>query len=381
MQHPFDHTRELFPILAKKAQLSSCSQSALARPVAQAIHDYLDTWRDRGMDWIGWMDVVNDAKARFARLINAHPDEVAIMSSVSDVASSIGSALDFSGKKNGIVVGDIDFPSVGHVWLAHERKGAQVRFVPADEMHCIGLDAYAAQIDDRTALVSVSHVSYYNGFLQDIAAIAKLAHAHDALVFVDAYQSVGAVAIDVQRDGIDILTSGAQKFMLGTPGIAFVYVRKAVAEKLLPSNTGWFGRVDPFAFDIRQLDFAPAAGRFNTGTPPMMNACAAQAALRLLEELDVTAIEGYLRLLSEVALTEVRRLGLQTASPQEPHRKSSTTAICVQDSAAVERAMAQAGYVVSARNDVVRIAPHFYNTEAEVVGALRTLAGIVNKAR
>jgi len=376
MQHPFHDTRELFPILASKAQLSSCSQSALGRPVAEAIQDYLASWSTHGMDWMGWMQAVTEAKESFARLINAQPGEIAVMSSVSDAASSIGSAMEFPAHKNGVVVGDIDFPSIGHVWLAHERKGASVSFVEADEQHCIGLDAYARHIDEATALVSVSHVSYYNGFLQDIGGIARLAHAQGALVFVDAYQSAGSVRIDVQRDDIDILATGAQKFMLGTPGIAFVFVRKSVAARLFPSNTGWFGRVNPFAFDIRQLDFAESAGRFNTGTPPMINAFAARAALRLLESLDIDKIEGYLRHLSEVALTEARRLGLQTASPTEPQRKASTTAIRVNDSQKVEAALKAAGYIVSARSDVVRVAPHFYNTEAEVVGALRAIAAL-----
>jgi len=376
MLHPFEHTRELFPILTSKAQLSSCSQSALSLPVDQAIGDYLKSWRDRGMDWLGWMDAVNEAKAAFARLINAHPDEVAVLSSVSDAASSIGSAMNFTPEKNGIIVGDIDFPSVGHVWLAHQRKGAQVHFVEADEGHCISLDAYAGKIDERTALVSVSHVSYYNGFLQDIAGIAELAHAKDALVFVDAYQSAGAVRIDVQRDGIDILASGAQKFLLGCPGIAFMYVRRAVAERLLPSNTGWFGRVNPFAFDIRQLDFAPGASRFNTGTPPMINAFAARAALGLMGSMDVDLIESYLKHLSGVALDEAKRLGLQVASPRDLARKASTTAIRVGDASAVERKLLAQGYVVSARNDVIRIAPHFYNTESEVIGAIRALAAL-----
>lgn len=376
MHHPFEHTRELFPLLASKAQLSSCSQSALSLPVTQAIQDYLASWQDKGMDWIGWMEAVNEAKAAFARLINAHPDEVAVMSSVSDAASSIGSALNFVPEKNGIVVGEIDFPSVGHVWLAHQRKGAQVRFVEADEGHCISLDTYARHIDARTALVSVSHVSYYNGFVQDIAGIAALAHAQEALVFVDAYQSAGALRIDVARDGIDILASGAQKFLLGCPGIAFLYVRKAVAQKLFPSNTGWFGRVNPFALDIRCLDFAEGASRFSTGTPPMINAFAARAALNLIHSLDIDGIEAYLRHLSDIALAESKRLGLKIASPSDTARKASTTAILVGNPAAAERELAARGYVVSARNDVIRIAPHFYSTEAEVVGALRALAGM-----
>jgi len=377
VNHPFEASRALFPILAQKAQLSSCSQSALAAPVAAAVQDYLQIWAERGMDWGCWMQAVEEAKAGFARLINAAPGDVAVMGSVSDIASSVGSALAFTPQKNGIVVGEIDFPSIGHVWLAHEPRGARVRFVrSADGVH-VDPQAYADAIDERTALVSISHVAYANGFLQDLGVLAGLAHAQDALLFVDAYQSVGAVHIDVQRTPVDILASGAQKFMLGCPGIAFVYVRPQVAQRLQPSNTGWFGRVAPFAFDIRRLDYAEGAARLNTGTPPMVNAYAARAAIGLLEAAGVPRIEAWLRHLSAVALAEAARLRLQLASPRDLSRKAANTAIRVGTRAnEIERRLAAQGYVVAARNDVIRIAPHYYSTEEEVVGALRALAAL-----
>lgn len=378
MNHPFASSRELFPILSKKVQLSSCSQSALATPVLNAIHAYLSSWQEQGMDWPGWMQAVEGAKAAFAHMINAQPRDIAVMGSVSDIASSIGSALSVPRGKNRIVVSDSDFPSVGHVWLAHQRHGAEVDFVNAGDKPCVELEDYAAHIDAETALVSVSHVSYSNGFVQDIAGIARLAHAQDALVFVDAYQSAGSVHIDVQRDPIDVLATGAQKFLLGCPGIAFVYVRPEVAARLQPSNTGWFGRINPFAFDIRQLDYAEGGTRLSTGTPPMVNAFAAQAALELVNTIGVPHIETYLRELSEVALAEAGRLGLQVASPTDLARKAATTAIRVGERASdIERQLAAQGVIVSARRDLIRVAPHFYNTEAEVVRALRAIAELI----
>lgn len=378
MTHPFEAHRELFPILASKTQLSSCSQSAFGTPVAQALADYNAGWLERGMDWTGWMAEVGRAKAEFAKLINAAPEDIGVMSCVSDIASSVASALQFPAGKNRIVVGEIDFPSIGHVWLAQRGRGAAVDFVPADDGHCIGVEAYDAAIDERTALVSVSHVSYYNGFLQDIAAIAGLARAQDALLFVDAYQSVGSVCIDVQRDGIDILACGAQKFLLGCPGIAFVYVSRAVARRLAPANTGWFGRVNPFAFDIRGLDYADGAARFDTGTPPMVNAFAARAGMGILNTLDMAAVQAWLRHLSDVALAEAKSLGLCVVSPADLARKSATTAVHVGEAGPVEKRMAQAGFIVSARNDVIRIAPHFYNNEQDVITALRALKRITS---
>ena len=377
MNFPFAAQRSLFPILQRKIQLSSCSQSALCTPVADALDAYVRSWREHGMDWIGWMDTVNAAKAEFGRLIGAEALDIGVLSSVSDVASSLASALDFSGSRKRIVTAEIDFPSVGHVWLAQQERGAQVAFIDARPGDVVDPGRYAAVIDERTRLVCVSHVSYYNGSIQDIAAIARETRRQGAVLFVDAYQSAGALRIDVQRDGIDILASGAQKYLLGCPGLAFMYIRRDLAKTLEPRNTGWFGRVNPFAFDIRTLDYAAGARRFDTGTPPMVNAYAAHAGLKLLNSLDGALVERYLSHLSSVAIEEARALGLVIASSTDLRVKASNTAIQVPNASALEAKMAEAGYIVSARNDVVRIAPHFYNTAEDVTGALRALARLI----
>lgn len=374
---PFEAQRALFPILSRKVQLSSCSQSALSTPVSDAIARYMQSWSEKGMDWGGWQVVLDQAKAEFGRLINADAADIAVMSCVSDLASSVGNCLQFDAERNGIVLGEIDFPSLGHVWLAQQARGASVQFAQPDAGGEIALEDYARLINDRTRLVSVSQVSYSNGFKQDIAAIAQLARAQGALFFVDAYQSAGAMQIDVQRDGIDMLVSGAQKYLMGCPGIAFMYVRREVAEQLKPVNTGWFGRVNPFAFDIRTLDYAQGARRFDTGTPPYINGAAACAGMALLNSVGMAAVEAHIDHLSAVVRDEADRLGLTNTSPRDPRRKGSNTAIRVGDSALVERQMAQAGYIVSARGDVIRIAPHFYNTEQDVAGAVAALARIL----
>lgn len=378
MSHfPFEAQRAQFPILARKAQLASCSQSALSIPVSDAIARYMESWSEQGMDWAGWGVVLEQAKAEFGRLINADAADIAVMSCVSDLASSVGNCLQFVGERDGIVLGEIDFPSLGHVWLAQQARGAKVQFAQPDAAGEIALEDYARLIDGRTRLVSVSQVSYSNGVKQDIAAIAQLARAQGALFFVDAYQSVGVMQIDVQRDGIDMLVCGAQKYLLGCPGIAFMYVRREVADQLKPINTGWFGRVNPFAFDIRKLDYAQGARRFDTGTPPYINGAAACAGMAMLNTLDMATVEAHIEHLSAVARDAAAGHGLPNASPQDPRRKGSNTAIRVNDSATVERKMAEAGFIVSARGALIRIAPHFYNTEEEVAMALAALARIV----
>lgn len=374
MKHPFSSYRKLFPILENTAQLSSCSQSALSLPVRRAIDEYLEVWVRRGADWGYWMEQVALARAEFAQMIRASVDDVAVLGSVSDAASSVASALRFDGDRRDIVTTTLDFPSVCHVWLAQQPRGAQVRFVQARAGSTDTTAQIAGAIDAQTALVSVSHACFYDGQIADIAVTGRAARKQGALQFVDAYQSAGAIAIDVGQQEVDILAAGAQKYLLGIPGIAFLYVRPELANRLTPIVTGWFGRVNPFEFDPAKLDFAPGAARFNTGTPPMMCASVARASMRLLNEIGIPAIEAYLGQLSAAALEEAARLGLAVASPTTPSAKGANTAIRIPNAAQVEAQMLQAGYVVSARNDVIRVAPHFYNTADEVIGALRELA-------
>ena len=222
--------------------------------------------------------------------------------------------------------------------------------------------------------MSVSQACFYDGQRVDIAATGHAARSRGAIQFVDAYQSAGSMAIDVRAEQVDILAAGAQKYLLGIPGIAFLYVRPALARRLVPTVTGWFGRVDPFAFDPRGLDFADGATRFNTGTPPMMCASVARASMALLNEIGIAPIEAWLGQLSALAIEEAARLGLEVVSPKQPGAKGANTAIRIANAAEVEARMLQAGYVVSARNDVIRVAPHFYNSAYDVLGALRELA-------
>lgn len=373
MSFPFAKEREYFPILQEKIQLSSCSQSALAKQVEAAIAAYTETLRYTGMDWMLWMDKVGEAKAEFAKLINAEPEEIAVLSSVSDCASSVASALDFTGERSNIVTTEMDFPSIGHVWLSQQKRGANIQFIPETE-HSIPLEYYSKLVDEQTLITSIPHVSYYNGFKQDLAQIAAIVHEKGSYLFVDAYQSAGGVVIDVKKTDVDFLTAGSQKFMLGIPGIAFLYVKKELAEKLEPTVTGWFGRVEPFAFDSKLLDFADGARRFETGTPPMINGFAAAAAIQLLNEVGVERIEAYLETLSKTAIAYAQEKGLRVMSPTDISQKASNTAIYIPQASKAEVILKEKGIIVSARNDVIRITPHFYNTEQEVMAAIDALA-------
>ena len=224
------------------------------------------------------------SRVSFSRLINASPDEVSVCVSVSQATSSVASALDFSGPRRKVAVTEGEFPTVGHVWRAQERHGAELSWVPVQD-GVIPLGGYRDNLDEDTLIVSACHGYYQSGFKQNLSEIVAQARGVGALVYVDAYQTLGSCPIDVKQLDLDFLASGNLKFLMGIPGIAFLYVKPTVAEGLEPTITGWGGRENPFAFDVKDLSWAPVARRFDTGTPPIFEAYVARAAMDFLGEI------------------------------------------------------------------------------------------------
>jgi selenocysteine lyase/cysteine desulfurase len=359
--------------------MNNCSQAPQTVATRAAADAYLESWNRDGMDWDRWMEEVEAARAAFARLVNAEAGDVAICTSVSQATASVASALDFSGPRNQVVVTEGEFPTVGHVWRARERDGARVRWVPVRD-GAIPLEGYAEVLTDETLLVSACHAYYQTGFKQELDQVAAMAREVGALVYVDAYQALGSCGVDVRALDLDFLASGNLKFLMGIPGIAFLYVKPSVAEKLEPAVTGWFGRKDPFAFRIRELTWAPGARRFDTGTPPVLQAYVARAGMELLEGMGLDAIREWTEELSRALVVGGKERGLELMGTPDPRRKAPTTAFRVPgDSHEVEEAMRRRGVLASARGPAIRLAPHFYSTLADVEGALDVLAEVLRE--
>lgn len=358
--------------------MNNCSQAPQTTATRAAAEQYLASWDNSGMDWDAWINEVELAKAAFARLIGAEPSEIAVTASVSEATSAVASAIDFTSSRHQVVASEAEFPTVGQIWLAQERRGAEVSWVPMTDGR-IDLSAYEPMISDQTAIVSACHGYYLNGFVQDLKSLSEMAHAHGALLFADAYQTLGAIPIDVKALGVDFLASGNLKFLMGIPGIAFLYVRPDVIETLRPTVTGWFGRVSPFDFEAKRLDWASGARRFDTGTPPVLNAYIARAGMEMIAEIGVGNIRAWHEVLARRLIEGGAARGLSLHGVPDAGRKTVSTAFVVENSHGVEVAMRARGVLPSARGPVIRLAPHFYTTLEDVDTALDALAEAVTR--
>jgi selenocysteine lyase/cysteine desulfurase len=368
--------RSRIPLLTSLIPMNNCSQAPQTDATRAAAERYLESWNQSGMDWDAWVEEVQLAKSEFARLINASVDEIAVFSCVSEATSAVATAIDFSATRRKVVVTEAEFPTIGHVWLAQQRRGARVAWVPVRD-GMVDANAYDALADDETAIVSACHGYFLNGSMQDLAGLADRVHASGALLYVDAYQTLGTVPVDVRAIGVDFLAAGNLKFLMGVPGIAFLYVRRELIERLHPLTTGWFGRANPFAFQVKQLDWAASASRFDMGTPPVINAYVARAGMAIINEIGVDAIRRWLEVLGRRLIDGGRERGFTLHGTDDMARKTATTAFVVDDSHAVELTMRRRGIIPSARGPVIRLAPHFYNTMADVDTALDVLASVI----
>ncbi|MFO1468914.1 MAG: aminotransferase class V-fold PLP-dependent enzyme [Steroidobacteraceae bacterium] len=372
----FKALRREFPVLARKVYLNSGSYCALANSVRAAFESYMDDRLAVGANWDVWVGKNEAVRARVAKLLRAQDDEIAVTASASAGINALATALDFTKGRDKVVVSDFEFPTNAQIWHAQEKRGARVEHVPVAADGYIPLEQFAARIDDRTRLVAVTQVCFRNGARLNIAGLARLAHERGALMLVDCYQAAGAMDIDVKALDVDFAVGGMLKYLLGTAGIGFLYVRGELIADLVPTHSGWFAQRDIGAMNIFSNDPSPTARRFEAGTPPVVNAYATEAGLSLLLEVGTPAIEQRVRALTRHCLDRLREIGWPSVTPDDDARRGPMVCIRSRDAAGLNKELLGRDIVTSYRDRNLRATFHFYNDDEDVealVGALASL--------
>ncbi len=366
MAADFRALRRRFPVLERKTYLNSGSYCALADTVREAINAYMDDRLLMGANWDVWVTKNEAVRAAMAKVLHATPDEIAITASASAGLNALARALDFTQRRNKVIVSDFEFPTNAQIWHAQELRGARVVHVPLGPDGYISLDNFARLIDDETQLVAVTHVCFRNGAKLDIPGIVSLAHARGARVLLDCYQAVGALSVDVRRLDVDFAVGGMLKYLLGTAGIGFLYVRGKLISQLTPTNSGWFAQENIAAMDITANRPSSTARRFEAGTPPVVNCYAAEAGLKIILEVGTDAIEARVRELTRRCMESLEDIGWTAATPPQQERRGPMVAIPARDSARLFAKLMEQDIVTSFRDDNVRATIHFYNSEDDI---------------
>ena len=373
MEPDFKALRRVFPLLQHMTYLNSCSYCALANDVKAAFDNYLLDRLQVGANWDVWVTKNEAVRALMAQLLHATPDEIAVTASASAGLNALATALQFSGERNKVVISDFEFPTNAQIWHAQEQRGARVVHVKRNADGYIPPEAFVEHIDEQTKLVAITHVCFRNGARLDIGAVAKLARAKGALVLLDCYQSVGSVDIDVKALDVDFAVGGMLKYLLGTAGIGFLYVRDSLVRSLHPTHTGWFAQENIFAMAIDANRPSPTARRFEAGTPPVVSCYASEAGLKIMLDVGMPAIERRIRELTRSCMEKLRDIGWASVTPSQDERRGAMICVPSKASGALAQELMRRNIVASHRDDNLRVCFHFYNNDEDVDVLVETL--------
>lgn len=370
MTDPLLQYRREFPILERSTYLVSNSLGAMPRTVAERLAQYVDDWAELGVRaWTkGWWEMPVRVGDEIAPLIGARAGEVVMQPNVTMGQATVLSALDYPPGRNRIVMSALDFPSVSYVYRGlATRLGAELVVVPAaaDGLG-IDMDALLSAIDERTRLVAISHVLFRSAYIVDVAAVCGRAHEVGALVSLDSFHAVGVIPVDVARIGCDFLTGGVLKWLCGGPGGCFLYVSPEVRSTLAPALTGWQAHARPFAFEP-EMDFAPDAYRWLGGTPVIPALYAAAEGPKIVRRAGIDAIRAKSIRQTTRLIEMADARGFTVRAPRDPERRGGTVAVDMPHAYEMSQYLLARDIIVDFRPGAgIRIAPHFYTTDAEI---------------
>ena len=368
---PFEEYRDEFPVVARKAYLISASLGPVSTRAKRYLAEYVRAWEEMGAPEPVWFERIfpriREVKRIFAGLVGADPAELAITTNVTMALASVLSCLDLDGERNRIVLTELDFPTDGHVALAHRRRGAEVVFLPSEDGLTVPVESFAEAIDERTALVIINRVLYRSSALLDVKEICRIAREAGAWTAIDDFHGAGIIPIDVHDVGCDFYTTGVLKWLLGGPGLTFLFARSDLLPSLEPAIAGWWSQREPFAFKTQELDFHPTARRFETGTHPAPTAFVAHGGLEIISEVGPERIRERIGELTQSLMTRADAAGLPVRTPRDPVARGGVVNIGVGPEAGkIAEALYARDVCVDHRGDGIRVSPHFFNTEADL---------------
>jgi len=372
-----------FPATKEYAYLNAASISLMPLPVLRKMNNFQD---DLGLRATAWFDeevetnALEDARIEAANLIGAEVDEVALLSSTTEALCSVAWSLDFRPGDN-VVTTDMEFPSVVYPWIRiGKEKGVEVRLAKNRE-GIVEVADLEKLVNDHTKVLAISHVEYASGLRFNLKELHHLASEHGALLVVDAIQSLGVVPINAEDEGVDILASGAYKWLLGPFGTSILYIRRGLYEKLEPPFVGFRSTGKPFELEPTKLTYAKTARKFEYSTSNYAAMTGLAEAIKYLRRIGRKRVYNYVLKITENLMQSLSNLReVRIITPREEERRAGIVTIRFEEADYMEVAkkLGERGIIVSPRFESVRFSPHIYNTEEDVSKASEELKKILS---
>ncbi len=368
--------RDRFPILDDRAYLVNHSLGAMPRSAVDELDRYTTEWATRGVEaWSeGWWETSVTVGDELAPIVGAPPGSIAMMQNVTVAEAVVASCFRLQEPQNRVVFSELNFPSVMYLW--HNVPGAEVKQVRSWDGITVPTETFLNAIDERTAVVALSHVLFKSAYIQDIAAITERAHEFDAMVVLDCYQSAGTLPFSLTDLNVDFAVGGSVKWLCGGPGAGWLYVRPDLHEVLRPGLVGWQADADPFGFRPGRIEYAEGIWRFLSGTPNVPAWYAARAGYRIVREVGVESIRATSLQMTQHVIDIADGLGIPVRSPRSPEERGGTVTLGVDDEQRVVAELIDRGVIVDGRPGAgVRVGPHFYNNQTDLDRLAEALKG------
>lgn len=366
--------RALFPVTERCAYLNHASAAPLNRRTADAVRRWVTDWERDGTQAVFSEDVLSEYRVRTARLIGARPDEIAFTRNTSDGLMLVALGLPWR-PGDVLVTAESEFPANVYPWQSLLDRGVEIRRVPAREGRVL-IDDVAAVMDERTRLLALSFVEFFTGFRNHLAELGQLCRERNARFCVDAIQGAGALPIDVDEMGIDFLSTGSAKWLLGPIGAGVFYCRRALIGELDPGTYGWQSTVDPDDHFNYDLPLSDTASRFEAGTLAWPSLIGLMESVQLLQDVGVDNIEEHVLSLTDGLIASLADRGYELITPIGSRaERSGIVTFRHPDRATAElhERLANESVIVSQRGDGIRVSPHLYNTWDDIERLLDAL--------
>jgi selenocysteine lyase/cysteine desulfurase len=322
--------------------------------------------------------VFEDLRNEAAHLLSAKEHEIAIISGASEGICNVAWSLKLSPGSN-IVSTDAEFPSVVYPWMRVAEKQSLDLRLARNRDGLIDETELEKLVDDRTAVVSISHVEYGTGQMFDLRWLAELAHSHGAILVVDASQSAGIVPVDVHRDSIDVLVTTSYKGLLGPFGAGILFVNQELCRDLKPIYAGWRSTPIPYDLDATQLRFAEAARKFEFGTMSYSSVVGLAESMKYIRELGHDDVSRSIMSVTQEFISSLRNNqslpshSLVTSGDKGHHASIVSVRFKQLDNAAIAKNLVEHNIIVSHRFNGVRFSFEIYNTKQDIVKAIEAI--------
>jgi len=368
--------RDLFPITKRYNYLNHAAVSPLPLPALQAVEAQLKDVHENGsVNFRDWLEVKEQARQLLARLLGARPDQVAFMRNTSDALSTVANGLTWE-KGDNIVTFRGEFPSNIYPWL-RIRDVFDVELRMCEERNGrIDIEDLENLIDQKTRVVTISHVQFASGFRMDLERLGRLVRSHDALLVVDVIQALGVLPIDVEAELVDVAAGAGHKWLLGPEGVGYLYLSDRARERIQPTLVGWISVPQPEDFQNFEQGWKQGTLAWETGTGPAALMYGLKASLGLLTALGVAQIARHLKQLTDHLCDGLQSKAYSVVSSRLSGEKSQI--VCIHPTPGMSAMTLYAhlkrqNIITAPRGDRLRIAPHVYNTLEEMDALIEAL--------